>query len=231
MITACLDLLPPITGRAYSEHNTQIAEDVGQVVENIMQESRNRVHDFYEKPHDEVIEVGVSIDGTWMKRGYMSKYGVVAAISCETGEILDFQIMSKLCDKCKTYKSNHTKQAWWVLHKGTDECEINHAEKYSSGLMEAYAAVIIFKRSEEKCKLRFTSMLGDGDTKTLAELNKAMPHGPGVVIEKEECVGHVAKCFYKRLGDMRDKQVPNEKEKIANMKGSNGMTTALLVNI
>ena len=45
-----------------------------------MQESRNRVHDFYEKPHDEVIEVGVSIDGTWMKRGYMSKYRVVAAI-------------------------------------------------------------------------------------------------------------------------------------------------------
>ena len=99
MITASLDILPPITGRAYSEHNTQIAEDVGPAIENIMQESRNRVQDFYEKPHDEVIEVGVSIDGTWMKRGYMSKYGVVAAISCETGKILDFQIMSKLCDK------------------------------------------------------------------------------------------------------------------------------------
>ena len=80
--------------------------------------------------------------------------------------------------------------------------------------MEAYAAVIIFKRSEEKCKLRFTSMLGDGDTKTLAELSKAMPYGPGVVIEKEECVGHVAK----RLDEMRDKWVPNDEGRIANSK-------------
>ena len=63
------------------------------------------------------------------------------------------------------------------------------------------------------------------DTKTLAELNKAMPYGPGVVIEKEECVGHVAKRFYKRLGEMRDKRVPNDEGKIANMKGSKGMTT------
>ena len=156
-----------------------------------------------------------------MNCGYMSKYGVVAAISCETGEILDFQIMSKLCDKCKTYKSTHTKQefqVWWVIHK----CEINHADTLSSGLMEAYAAVIIFKRSEEKCKLLFTSMLGDGDTKMLAELNKAMPYGPGVVIEKEECVGHVAKRFYKCLGEMRDKRVPNDEGRIANSKG---MTT------
>ena len=66
-----------------------------------------------------------------MKRAYLSNYGVVAAISCETGKILDFEIMSKLCDKCKTYKSNHTKQkfqAWWVIHKESDECEINHVD-------------------------------------------------------------------------------------------------------
>ena len=69
-----------------------------------MQEACNRLHDFYEKPHDQVIDVGVSVDGTWMKRGYLSKYGVSAAISCETGEVLDFEIMCKLCDKCKAYK-------------------------------------------------------------------------------------------------------------------------------
>ena len=62
--TASLDLLPPITGRAYSEHNTQIAKAVGPVVQNMMQESAHRLHDFYGKPRDEVICVGVSIDGT-----------------------------------------------------------------------------------------------------------------------------------------------------------------------
>ena len=65
---------------------------------------------FYEEPHDQVIDLGVSVDGTWMKRGYLSKYGVTAAIACKTGEVLDYEIMSKLCSNCKAYKINHTEQ-------------------------------------------------------------------------------------------------------------------------
>ena len=229
---ASLDLLPPITGRAYSEHNTQIAKAVRPVIKNMMQESAHRLHDFYGNPRDEVICVGVSIDGTWMKRGRLSKYGVVAAISCETGEILDYEIMCKLCDKCKAYKINHTQQEfdeWWVMHKDSDECEINHTK--DSGLMECLAAVAIFKHSEEKLKLRYTSMLGDGDTKTLAKVNAAIPYGPGVVVIKEECVGHVAKRFYKRLTDMRKAKVPNEKGVMATKMGKNGMTNDTQVKL
>ena len=85
-VTDSLDLLPPITGRAYSEHNKQIAEDIGPVTQNMLKEACNRLHDFYEKPHDQVIDVGVSVDGTWMTRGYLSKFGVTAAISCETSK-------------------------------------------------------------------------------------------------------------------------------------------------
>ena len=66
-------------------------------------------------------------------------------------------------------------------------------------------------------------MLGDGDTKTIAKHNTAMPCGHGVVIKKEECVGHVVKCFYKRLEDMRCKRVHNEKGVVANMKGINAL--------
>ena len=38
-------------------------------------------------------------------------------------------------------------------------------------------------------------MLGDGDTVTIASVNKAKPYGAGVVVKKEECIGHVAKRF------------------------------------
>ena len=96
-----------------------------------------------------------------------------------------------------------------MIHKESDECEINHTE--NSGLMESAAAVIIFKRSEQKSKLRFTSMLGDGDTKTIASVNEAKPYGAGVVVKKEECIGHVAKRFYKRLERVRSKRVKNPK--------------------
>ena len=102
----------------------------------MLKEACNRVHDFYEKPHDQVIDVGVSVDGTWMTRGFMSKFGVTAANSCETGEVLDFEIMCRVCELCKAYKINHTQQEfmdWWVIHKNSDECQINHTE--NSGLM------------------------------------------------------------------------------------------------
>ena len=58
-----------------------------------MHEAADRVHDFYHKPHHEVIDVGVSMDGTWMKRGHMSQFGAVAACDCKTGEIVDQQVM------------------------------------------------------------------------------------------------------------------------------------------
>ena len=86
----------------------------------MLKEACNRLHDFYEKPHDQVIDVGVSVDGTWMTRGYLSKFGVTAAISCETGEVLDFESMCRVCEICKAYKINHTQQefqAWWVIHR------------------------------------------------------------------------------------------------------------------
>ena len=57
----------------------------------------------------------------------------------------------------------------------------------------------IFKRSIQKLKLRYTSLLGDGDTKSIEEINLNKPYGPRVTETKEECVGHIAKCSYKRL--------------------------------
>ena len=84
----------------------------------MLKEACNRLHDFYEKPHDQVIDVGVSVDGTWMTRGYLSKFGVTAAISCETGEVLDYEIMCRVCE----IKTQQEFQAWWVIHKNSDVC-------------------------------------------------------------------------------------------------------------
>ena len=64
-----------------------------------MQEVADRLHDFYQNAHDEVIDVGVSMDGTWMKCGHLSQFGAVATCACETGEIVDHEVMSLHCDK------------------------------------------------------------------------------------------------------------------------------------
>ena len=60
-----------------------------------MQEAGKELHAFFGKPHGQVIDVGVSIDGTWAKRGHGSQFGVEAAIARDTGKILDVELMSK----------------------------------------------------------------------------------------------------------------------------------------
>ena len=120
VFAASMDKLPPITARAYSLHNKQIADEVEKVGEKIMHEAAERVHDFYHKPHDEVIDVGVSMDGTWMKHGHMCQFGAIAACDCETGEIVDQQVMCLHCEICKTYKARHTQEEfdeWLEVHQ------------------------------------------------------------------------------------------------------------------
>ena len=38
------------------------------------------------------------------KRGHTPQFEAVAVISCKTGEILDFEMTSKYCEKCKRHK-------------------------------------------------------------------------------------------------------------------------------
>ena len=51
------------------------------------------------------------------------------------------------------------------------ECSINFLKK-TLGATEEEAALVIFRRSVEKQKLRYTSMLGDGDVKAIGHINK-----------------------------------------------------------
>ena len=66
----------------------------------------------------------------------------------------------------------------------------------SSGSMEVEAAKVIWKRSVERYKLRYTTIVSDGDAKTFSQLTQLNPYGDGHPIKKEDCVNHVSK----RLG-------------------------------
>ena len=59
--------------------------------------------------------------------------------------------------------------------------------------MEVECALRIWKRSVEKNGMRYTTMLCDGDSKSYDAICEAKVYGPDIVIEKEDCVNHVAK--------------------------------------
>ena len=68
-------------------------------------------------PADDILNISVSCDGTWMKRGLTSIHGVVAVIAQETGQVIDYAVLTKSCHMCKlmrkSYPSELNFQIWY----------------------------------------------------------------------------------------------------------------------
>ena len=101
---------------------------------------------------------------------------------------------------------------WFQEHKNTKQCQINY--EGSSGSMERAAILILFKRSIKKLKLRYTSLLGDEDTKSIEEINLNQPLWPSGYRNKGGMCGHVAKRPCNRQKYLCQKGVIDEHGKI-----------------
>ncbi|GFT09557.1 uncharacterized protein TNCV_797601 [Trichonephila clavipes] len=144
-----------------------------------------------------VIDITVSYDGTWQKRGHSSLYGIGIVIDILTGLIIDYEILSKYCPECTTAKRDLGENSaeysiWYKSHQ--KECSKNYVG--SSNAMEVKAAEILWKRSIKNCGMRYVSILSDGDAKTYQHLSSLNVYGNCIKIAKEECINHMAK----RLG-------------------------------
>ncbi|XP_068081863.1 uncharacterized protein [Anabrus simplex] len=147
---------------------------------------------------NEILDICVSYDASWHKRGHTSNYGVGFAIDIQTGIVLDYHVLSKYCQKCVVAERDLGKHSsefdiWYEGHNNSSECEKNYCG--SSNAMEKDIGEILWRRSLGK-GFRYTTMLSDGDAKTHVHLNQIQVYGPGITIVKEECINHVSK----RLG-------------------------------
>ena len=148
----------------------------------------------------EPLDITVTFDGTWSKRGSTALYGVFVVMSWDTGRVLDTHVMSKHCIKCtrkqRSLALNDTDivssdefQAWYSWHE--HECTLNHSG--SSSAMEVGGAIVLWKRSIERLNLRYVNVISDGDSKAISSVQKAKPYGDDCPVVKYECVGHVQK--------------------------------------
>lgn len=137
-------------------------------------------------------DVGVSVDGTWQRKGFSSTLGVITAISIDSGKVLDTAILSKSCKGCtrmeKIAKINPNRYQLW---KASHKCNLNY--EGSSPAMECAGATTIFGRSVEKYGLYYTSFYGDGDSKAYPAVKDIYENK---TIVKRECIGH----YQKRVG-------------------------------
>lgn len=177
----------------YTERQT-FKNDILQVARNVV---RKKHEEFDSVADQDILDITVSYDGTWQKRGHTSLYGIGLVIDIMTGLVIDYEILSKYCPECVTAKRDLGEgtaefSIWFSGHK----CDCSQNYTGSSNAMEMAAAEVIWKRSINNCGMRYISMLSDGDAKTYQHLVEMNVYGRGVKITKEECINHVAK----RLG-------------------------------
>lgn len=173
LATICeiLNMPPPVSDSAYQKHNRSVNLATRKVLEERLNDAGHRVRTFLQKDDTEIIDVAVSFDGTWSKRGFTANYGVGIVISADTGEVLDYVVLSKVCELCKAaekHKSNPEKyQEWKDAHVASGLCQKNY--NGSSPAMEK-AARILWSRSVEKHKFLYIDMVCDGDSKAYGEV-------------------------------------------------------------
>ncbi|GBO43982.1 hypothetical protein AVEN_219740-1 [Araneus ventricosus] len=162
--------------------------------------------------NQEVIDVCVSYDGTWQNRGHTSLHGIGIVIDILTGLVIDFEVLSKFCQDCVNSegmlgKNTPEFRIWHDSHK--NDCQKNF--NGSSNSMEMNSAAILWKRSVKEAKMRYMTLLSDGDGKTHQHLNEIQVYGKNVTIMKEECINHVAKrvgtCLRNVVQDWKKKGV------------------------
>ena len=69
---------------------------------------------------DSISDIGVSVDGSWQRRGFVSLNGTVAAISMDNGKLIDVEIMQRFCKPCQPHKEKltpHDFDVWYEGHK------------------------------------------------------------------------------------------------------------------
>ncbi|GFV48003.1 uncharacterized protein TNCV_4150891 [Trichonephila clavipes] len=166
--------------------------------------------------NQEIIDVSVSYDSTWQKRGHTSNLGLGIIIDILSGLVLDFEVLSKYCHNCVVAGRDMGVDSaeFHIWQKGhADECDKNFDG--TSGAMEMHVALIMRMRSISDCQMRFVSMLSDGDSKTFQFLSDNKIYGSDIKIEKEECLNHIAK----RLGTSLRNKVKEWKVKKVTLGG------------
>ena len=222
-----MGLPPPVTDPAFRAHKADIAAAATEESVESRKVAAKELHRMQGAGDDDIIDVTVTFDGTWAKRGFTSQFGIVLVLSWETGQVLDYEVLSKYCHECKLHEgidqSSSDFQDWWEGHEGN--CSVNFVG--SSTAMESEGALIIWKRSIENLNLRYTHYISDGDSKTYNVLETNDPYG--VPIVKHDCVGHVQKRMGSRLRKRKQEgYFSSAKRKKVSLGGKGRLTEALI---
>ena len=194
--TGLMNMPKPMSKTTYNNISTNIRNATKIVAEQSMADAAREVNS-----SDGIVNTGVSVDGTWQRRGYSSLNGVVTAISIKNGKILDTEPLSRHCKVCEGIeKFKNIDNIQYESKKAGHFCKANYSG--SAPNMEPEGAKRIFARSVEKHKLQYTDFYGDGDSKSHPAVENIYDD---VKVKKLECIGHVQKRVGNRLCKLKSR--------------------------
>ena len=133
----------------------------------------------YVDPQTGLLDITVSLDGTWSHRGFSALIGVGFVMDVYTGRAIDAEVTAKCIHKdCKDQDKYGTPCPRGRFHG-------------SSSDMERHNALKLFRRSKD-IGFRYTTYVMDGDCKIVDELNKHNIYGDTKIL-KNECANHMVK--------------------------------------
>ncbi|KAK7881448.1 hypothetical protein WMY93_029857 [Mugilogobius chulae] len=201
--------IPTLHLKTYQRHDRKVT--VAEVDRGLasLQRSREQIRQAYadidpevaqllSEDEEAVINIGVSFDGTWHKRGFTFNYGIGVCIDILTGLVIDYEILSTYCHACALKiiakrEGKLTAEEYDRWRKSHTDCAKNF--EGSSKAMEQEAAKRMWARSIRCYQMRYTEMLSDGDSSAFKEVVASNPY-PGYTVEKLECINPA----HKRMG-------------------------------
>ncbi|GFV82876.1 uncharacterized protein TNCV_1178911 [Trichonephila clavipes] len=149
--------LPRLTKTAYKNQDAKLLKVVQEVAEESMIKAATEIVDKKQNLSSDIVKCGISVDSAWQRRGYTSMNGCVAAISVDTGKVLDIEVMSSYCPTCKRLQ-NMPRNFEYESSKADHICQCNFTG--FSSKMEIVGASRIFLRSEKNRRLHYTQYYG-----------------------------------------------------------------------
>jgi len=90
-VHSVLNLSHPVHRNPWSGHSKAIDEHARESLEEELSLAASQLREYQGADSETMIDVGVSLDGSWSSRGWSARDGVVAAISIDTGKVLDVE--------------------------------------------------------------------------------------------------------------------------------------------
>lgn len=147
-----------VSSKVYIRYANLVKEMAKVKAQEALEKSRKATVEYYRANYPEcvgedgVVNIDVSYDGPWHKRGHTSKYFFGVVIGGHVGCVIDYITLCSECEPC-TKKQNLVKNKQWTQEKynrwygkHAPECDINY--KGTSGSMKPVTAKRLWSRSQ-----------------------------------------------------------------------------------